>query len=258
MIRDLRAILDGWEYEPGKISVRKIIGRDGRTKIQTRIDLGLLQLETSGRPDGQRPYGCTSLLEYHERRQQQHVARHGSDAGFELSPRDSQELRHEAYLHYQRYLSLFVLEEFDGVQQDTEQNLRLIDLATRYAARPYDRELFASQRAYVLMMNIRARVYEALGHEAYEAALSAVASGIEEIGQCATADGSNQDSQAMPEAEVLVALRREVLEQMPEDTPARIRHELKTAVACEDYERAALLRDQLAVSQPVTPRSQAH
>ena len=242
MIRDLRTILDGWEYEPGKISVRKIIGRDGRTKIQTRIDLGLLQLETSGRPDGQRPYGCTSLLEYHERRREQHVARHGSDA----------------YLHYQRYLSLFVLEEFDGVQQDTEQNLRLIDLATRYAARLYDRELFASQRAYVLMMNIRARVYEALGHEAYEAALSAVASGIEEIGQCATAEGSDQDSQAMPEAEVLVALRREVLEQMPEDTPARIRHELKTAVACEDYERAALLRDQLAVSQPVTPRSQAH
>jgi len=253
MIRDLRTILDGWEYEPGKISVRKIIGRDGRTKIQTRIDLGLLQLETAGRPDGQRPHGCTSLLEYHERRRQQHVARHGSDADFELSPQDSQELRHEAYLHYQRYLSLFVLEEFDGVRQDTEQNLRLIDLATRYAARPYDRELFASQRTYVLMMNIRARVYEALGHEAYEAALSAVTSGIEELRQCAAVDGSDEDSRVMPEVEVLVALRREVLEEMPEDAPARIRHELRAAVACEDYERAALLRDQLGALQHCEP-----
>jgi hypothetical protein len=253
MIRDLRTILDGWEYEPGKISVRKIIGRDGRTKIQTRIDLGLLQLETTGRPDGQRPYGCASLLEYHERRLDQHIARHGSDAGFELSPDDSQELRHEAYLHYQRYLSLFVLEEFDGVRQDTEQNLRLIDLATRYAARRYDRELFASQRAYVLMMNIRAQAYEAVAHEAYEAALSAVTRGIEEIRQWVTADGADEDSPALPEVEVLLALRREVLEEMPEDAPARIRHELRAAVAREDYERATLLRDQLALSQPREP-----
>ena len=43
MIHDLRTILEGWEYEPGKISVRKIIGRDGREKIQTCVDLGVLQ-----------------------------------------------------------------------------------------------------------------------------------------------------------------------------------------------------------------------
>ncbi|MCC6359381.1 MAG: hypothetical protein IT450_11615, partial [Phycisphaerales bacterium] len=48
MILDLRNILEGWEYEPGKISVRKIIGQDGREKIQTRVDLGVLQFEVSG------------------------------------------------------------------------------------------------------------------------------------------------------------------------------------------------------------------
>ena len=162
MIRDLRTILDGWDFEPGKISVRKIIGHDGSEKIQTRIDLGVLQLECTGRPDGQQPCGCESLLAYHEQRLREHVGIHGDDLDFVLSPEDCRELRHEAYLYYQRYLSLFVLEEFDGVERDTARNLRVIDLCERYAAAPRDRELLRPQRAYVLMMHARARAHLAL------------------------------------------------------------------------------------------------
>jgi hypothetical protein len=246
MIRDLRSILDGWEYEPGKISVRKIIGRDGRLKIQTRIDLGLLQLESAGRPDGQRPHGCTSLVQYHERCLRRHYKRHGSDAGFELSPQDCQDLRQEAYLYYQRYLSLFVLEEFDGVRDDTAQNLRLIELAERYATHEHDREWFGSQRPYVLMMNIRARVYDALAHGAYEAALSLATSGADKVRHCSE-DWPDDSQTALPEVEVLEALQLEILEKMPEDAPARLRYELDIAVADEDYERAASLRDKLAL-----------
>ena len=33
-----------------------------------RIDLGLLQMELDGRPDGQRPHGFESLLDYYEAR----------------------------------------------------------------------------------------------------------------------------------------------------------------------------------------------
>ncbi|MGE3182945.1 MAG: hypothetical protein AB7N71_15045, partial [Phycisphaerae bacterium] len=115
MIRDLRTILDGWDYEPGKISVRKIIGRDGREKIQTRIDLGVLQLEVDGRPDGKRPYGCDSVFDYHERRLRDHLAKYGDDEDFVLTAEDCREMRHEAYLYYQRFLSQFVLEEYDAV-----------------------------------------------------------------------------------------------------------------------------------------------
>ena len=49
---DLRPILGGWEYEPGQIMVRKIVGLDGAVKIQMRLDLGVLQMESTGRPDG--------------------------------------------------------------------------------------------------------------------------------------------------------------------------------------------------------------
>ena len=52
--------------EPGVINVRKIHGVDGLPKFQMRLDLGLLQMEMSGRPDGVRPHGYESLLDYFE------------------------------------------------------------------------------------------------------------------------------------------------------------------------------------------------
>jgi len=50
--KDLLPLLKGWDYEPGTINVRKINGMDGQPKLQMRLDLGLLQMELDGRPDG--------------------------------------------------------------------------------------------------------------------------------------------------------------------------------------------------------------
>src|SRR5205823_11032847 len=68
MSLDLNTILKGWSHESGSIKVRKIAGLDGREKLQLRVDLGVLQMEVAGRPDGRRPHGCESLLEYHQKR----------------------------------------------------------------------------------------------------------------------------------------------------------------------------------------------
>ena len=48
--------------------MRIVPGDDGREKLQMRIDLGLLQMELDGRPDGQRPAGAESLLDHLEAR----------------------------------------------------------------------------------------------------------------------------------------------------------------------------------------------
>jgi hypothetical protein len=237
MIRDLRTILDGWDYEPGKISVRKIVGHDGREKLQTRIDLGVLQLECAGRPDGRRPHGHESLLDYHHQRLREHVDVCGDDEDFVLSPEDCKDLRHEAYMYYQRYLSLFVLEEYDGVERDTARNLRVIELCERYAAAEHDRQVLHAQRGYVLMMYTRARAYLALGRGLAGDALRVVDAGLAEL------ERAEQDCQG--EADMLRTLRHEILERMPDDAPPRLQAELDVALALEDYERAAALRDQL-------------
>lgn len=253
MIHDLRTILDGWEYEPGKISVRKIIGRDGREKLQTRVDLGLLQLEMTGRPDGQRPHGCESYLEYLEQRLEKHRAAKGTDEGFLISAEECREIRHEAHLFYQRFLSLFVLEDFDGVERDTGRNLRLLDLCRTYAAGESDRVALEQQRPYLIMMHIRAQTYAAMKQRDFELANSRVESGLRQLQQPPDEEGNLAAGEERPELHVLSALRQEVLERMPADAIPRLRWELQTALDQEDYERAAKLRDRLSARTKRNP-----
>src|SRR5947209_8446986 len=77
--KDITPVLKGWDYEAGTINVRKISGEDGSPKLQMRLDLGLLQMELTGRPDGHRPHGCESLLEYFETQLADHKGKHGTD-----------------------------------------------------------------------------------------------------------------------------------------------------------------------------------
>ena len=133
--QDIQRLLDDWEFEPDQLQVRVIISDDGKEKIQMRIDLGMVQMEISGRPDGKRPQGHESLLEFYEAR-----AKHATDTGtpFSLSSDDCAQLMREGLQYYHRYLSAFHLERYDLVARDTERNLRLFSFvapACRTAAR---------------------------------------------------------------------------------------------------------------------------
>ena len=66
MRRDLDDVIQGWPYdpEPGEHLAREVRARDGRKVLQVRIELGVLQLEVTGRPDGVRPHGFVTYLDY--------------------------------------------------------------------------------------------------------------------------------------------------------------------------------------------------
>ena len=102
MSLDLNWLVKDWSHEPGSIKVRKIMGLDGREKLQLRIDLGLLQMEMEGRPDGQRPHNCESLLAYHQRRAQRAGERGET---YQLSP-EQRELQQEG-IQYSSLSHLF-------------------------------------------------------------------------------------------------------------------------------------------------------
>ena len=55
-------ILTDWPYDPGNVNVRIVRGDDSRDVIQMRVDMGLLQMETTGRPDGEPAEGLRNLL----------------------------------------------------------------------------------------------------------------------------------------------------------------------------------------------------
>ena len=162
MSDDLTQLLQDWPYEPGQLAVRLIDGDDGRQKIQLRVDLGVMQMETDGRPDGLRPHGYDSLLEYEESHLDIMVMEGVDPEQFTISPETCRNLREEAAQYYHRYVAMFVLEAFDEVVRDTTRNLRLLDFFTDYAEEEEDRNSVEQFRAYIIMMRARALSTQAI------------------------------------------------------------------------------------------------
>jgi hypothetical protein len=245
MSLDIGEILKDWPYEPGQVTARRVRGDDGKDKIQLRLDLGLLQMEATGRPDGERPHGMGSLLEYYEQQLAQHQAKEGTDSGFTLDEEACELLRSEGVMYYHRYLAEFVLEDFEAVERDTDRNLRLMDFCSRFGAQEADRVMLEQYRAYVLMMSARARSRRAIRDSHPKAALAAVRKGIEDIQEFYRNIGRDELVKSSGEIAVLRVLAKEIEATIPLDPANKLRQDLARAVREERYEDAAAIRDQL-------------
>lgn len=254
--KDISFVLRGWDYEPGTINVRKIGGADGSAKLQMRLDLGLLQMEMSGRPDGRRPHGHESLLKYHEAQLDEHKRVNGSELGFHLTRPHCQQLREEAMMYYQRYISLFVLEEFGGVVRDTARNLRVLDLCGRYAVDEHDRVVLEQFRPYITMMNTRAAASLLMREKRYDDALARVKRGLRAIKAFFVRFGQEQAYPRSTEVKLLRRMAREIKKRQPVDPIRQLNKDLAKAVAAERYEDAARIRDELARLPLQSPEQQ--
>jgi hypothetical protein len=243
--KDITPVLKGWDYEPGTINVRKINGTDGQPKLQMRLDLGLLQMEMNGRPDGTRPHGHESLLDYYELQLDEHRKRNGTELGFHLTRAQCQSLREEAVMYYHRYLSLFVLEEFPAVVRDTARNLRVLDLCERYAVDEQDRLVLEQYRPYITMMNTRAGASILFKEKRYQQALATVKEGLRSIKEFFIRFGQEEAYAGSNEVKVLKKFGREIRRKLPVDPIERLNTQLQRAVKNEEYEEAARIRDEL-------------
>jgi hypothetical protein len=242
---DLRQLLQEWPYEPGQLSVRLIQGDDGRAKVQLRIDLGILQMELAGRPDGLRPEGCESLLELCENRLDEHIAAGQDPEAFTVDEEMCRRLREEAVQYYHRYVALFVLEEFDLVVRDTSRNLRLMRFCREHAARDEDRETLEQFRPYVLMMRTRALSGAAVESGEPKAALLAINQGLDAIREHFVDIGQPEGFESSSEAQLLRGMREALAPKLPVSARAELQSRLKQALESENYELAAILRDEL-------------
>jgi hypothetical protein len=240
--QDIESILDGWEYEPDGLQVRIITGDDGAMKIQMRIDLGLIQMELDGRPDGQRPEGFPSLLDSYESKAKEALAQ---GTTFSLSSDDCSLLMREGMQYYHRYLSAFHLERYDLVERDTDRNLRLFSFVSRHAARQRDKIEFDQYRPYVQMMRTRACASQALKNNEHKAALKRIDEGIKAIRRFLADYQQEESEEDCAELQSLIRWRREVEREQPKGPLEKLEQQLELSVELEDYEEAARIRDQI-------------
>ena len=240
--KDITSILAGWEYDPDDLQVRLVAGDDGHEKIQMRIDLGVLQMELTGRPDGTTPGGFPSLLDQYESRAR---AAETKGEGFALNSSACAALMREGAQYYHRYLAAFHLQRYDLVVRDTERNLRLFAFVVKHATKPRDKTQFDQYRPYVTMMRTRAMGLQALATSDFATALVHIDEGIAMIRDFLREYGQSEQEAECMELAFLLRWRRDVENQRPIGPAERLQQQLELAVSLEDYEEAARLRDQL-------------
>jgi hypothetical protein len=243
---DISPILERWDYVPGQVVVRRFTGKDGRLKIQLRVDLGLLQMNAHGRPDGKRPCGHTSLLEFFEAKLKKHRAHHGgSDEGFRLSGEDCSRLQLEAIQYHHRYICLLQLDDYAAALRDTARNLRLIDFVSRYAESEEMAWILLQFRPQLLLIDTRARASQSLKQGDHHDAIARVGAGIERIREFYQEHGRTEALEHSPEIHSLEEWQEELRRSRPLSRREKLELDLSEALKREDYETAARVRDQL-------------
>jgi len=243
---DISHLLEQWDYQPGEVAVRKFQAKDGTEKIQLRVDLGLLQMNATGRPDGKRPFGHESLLQHYQARLESYRKTHGqNEDGFALKADDCARLQQEAIQYHHRYICLFQLEDYAGVIRDTARNVEVFKFVNQYAESDelaWSLEQFCPQ---LLMMQTRAKGMLALREEKHKEAVEAIEAGLEGIRIFYRQHSRLDLLEQSGEIHSLEAWLQEIQAKRPLSERERLEHALDEAVRREDYEKAAQVRDAL-------------
>jgi hypothetical protein len=246
---DIADLLNSWPFDPDEFIARRITARDGSEKIQIRIDMGMLQLDVEGRPDGHRPHGAESLLHNFRAVLPPRNGRHGVT---DLDEDACEDLFQEAWQYYQRYLALFYLEDYAGVERDTGHNIEVFDLVQEYADSDEVKWYFEQYLPHAVMMQARARAMQVLENEDYAAAMRFVQEGIDRIEEFSGEFEGGDDlmDEEFPELSFLRDWYEELEQERPLSQKEQLEQDLTIAVEAENFEEAARLRDKLRTLRP--------
>lgn len=235
---DIDGVLRAWEYDAEGVNVRKCSGSDGRPVLQMRLDLGVLQLEVTGRPDGMRPGGQPSYCEHLTIQAQ----RFGDE--MELTTEQCAEIDREFLQYYHRRICWLQLREFGNAVADADHTLQLMDLSKKYSP---DEQWTLSHEQYrplVIFHRTQAAALQRLEESGAEAAVEEVNSGIERLRTFHEEYAPDEDFEELEIVTRLTELRESLRQKF--DVGLTLAEQLAEAVATEKYELAARLRDELA------------
>jgi hypothetical protein len=239
--KDLSDVLKDWPHESGRFLVRLVEAKDGRSLLQIRIDLGILQMEVTGRPDGYRPRDQDSWLAVQLGDLEQYQKAHGSTRGFVISEDDCRSLREEAAQFFHRYMAMFHLGHFGDVARDVRRNLSCITLCHDFGESEADRAALEPFRPPAITMRTRAEAELAVANDQSKVAVSIINQGLEELEDVLPADLFEQSN----EAGLLRGMLDLLVPKLPSSQRAELEDRLQRALAMENYELAAILRDEL-------------
>lgn len=235
-------ILAGWNFDPLQPTARLVKHPDGREVLQLRVDLGVLQMEVVGRPDGSQPYGFPTLLEWIKHREQ------AVDLAFKFSSEECLDVDREFSQFYHRRIGWIHLKEFARAAADATHTLSLMDACLNHAPDQEWAMMHEQHRPFVIFQRAQSlalqRVQEG-GDPA--AAIEELNHGVSQIRTFYDTYELEQDFDDDELVQRLIHVRESLRERF--EIGPTLDEQLADAISQENFELAAILRDQIRNQQ---------
>ena len=230
-------LLEKWAFDPSTLNVRLIKGKDGRDVIQMRVDMGILQLETTGRPDGEQYEGHESVLEY---LQQLNL----DESEHELTEQQCMDVDREFMQFYHRRICWLRLQFYHRAVMDADHTLTLMDRSEEMSPDEEWAGTHEQYRPFVLFHRTQAEALGRLEEDTAEEAVQAITSGLETMRSFFLKHDAEEHFDSDELVVRLVELRESLRTEY--EVGRTLKERLAEAVEHEQYELAAQLRDELS------------
>jgi hypothetical protein len=239
--KDISDLLADWPFQPGEVMARIVQAPDGREVLQMRVDMGLLQMEVANRPDGARPEGADTYYDY----LLSAVIQEGDS--FVLNAPQCAEVDREFVQFYHRRICWLALRKFRQAAKDADHTLSLMDFVKRHSPDEQWTLSHEQYRPFVLFHQVQAAALAELEEHGPETAISEINRGLDQFRQIF----EQYEVQEKFDDDELVRRLTELQSSLREHyhVDRTLDERLADAVATEQYELAAQLRDEIAKRQ---------
>jgi hypothetical protein len=239
--QDIDFLLRHWPFEPGTVGSRIVEASDGRKVMQMRIEMGVLQMEITGRPDGLRPGGKETYLDYLNAQ-----VIHWGDS-FTLTEEHRIEIDREFLQFYHRRICCLALREFSQAVADADHTLAMMDFVARWSNDQEWKLTHEQYRPFVIFHRAQAAALAEVQKSDPEAAIEQINLALDRIRdvyvKVEAEEQFDQDQLVNQLTQLKESLRNEY------NLGRTLAEQLDDAVLAEQYERAARLRDEIAKRQ---------
>jgi translation initiation factor 2 beta subunit (eIF-2beta)/eIF-5 len=189
-MKDLTDILNEWDENDS--GIRRVYGNDGIEKMQMKMSSpeghmkGIMQMNLEGRPDGIKPYGFDSLLQYYKHKFCTYCQTHGSEKGYKISPKEVDKLLAELNLYYHRCCFLNSMEpttteDIKRMMRDGEFNFQILDFIEKYSEDENRKKYVMDLKPAFVMFAARNKIDHGIKSKDYELALKGISQGRKRI-----------------------------------------------------------------------------
>ena len=250
---DFADLLLAWPWEPGRLNVRFIDGETDEKLLQVRLELGILQMPVTGRPDGLCGEKLAEAVE---------TALFGLNSctpcatmlqatvdclqdGEVLPSELCLALRNEMALFEYRALMLSELQDTENAIADIAHGIQICNILSTSAALESDRRngLYARIRQEMLLGRLHAA--QAVSAGAQPQAREAIVVALEAIRKTLAALGEENSFAQREEVRVLHGMLEMLVPRLPASQRIELQDRLARAVAEENFKLAAILAAEL-------------